>query len=384
MAIKFVQGMSLQSTSALKAVSYQSLMLSLLRGGAALQVAAAHLRAEIYPGLRGVADAPFSYQVLAFATGFAHQAVVVFFLISGWLVGGSLLDKWSHPKILRSYAIDRVSRLWTVILPTLLLMLACAGLIDKIDLKSSQIDRSNEFSGVTIIGNLFGMQTIAVDNFGQNYALWSLANETWYYCLFPLVMLTWSGRSLWQQMGAAIAIAIIVSFLPLSILLYFSVWVLGAVFSRMRIDCGNRIRFSLLFIFSIQSVYFRLTGKNADLAITSYWQDLAYSIPLLTLLATLHAPSIGTSMTHQFMRLYAQRLSNISFTLYVTHVPIIAALRYVGQEYLGRTQLVPEIASDQAIYFLAMGVIVVFAFLIYQVFECNTDRVRRLMKKWLM
>ena len=70
-----------------------SLLIALMRGLAALQVAAAHLRAEMFPGLRDVGHPAVHYQVLAFATGFAHQAVVVFFLISGWLVGGSLLDK---------------------------------------------------------------------------------------------------------------------------------------------------------------------------------------------------------------------------------------------------------------------------------------------------
>src|SRR4051812_36495569 len=146
--------LSLQPNSTLDADSYQSLWLGLLRGLAALQVALAHLRAEIYPGLRGMDDAPIAYEVLAFFTGFAHQAVVVFFVISGWLVGGSLMNKWSQKQALQSYAIDRVSRLWTVLIPTFLLMLLSAGYMERVGATPSHIDPSNEYSTIAFVGNL--------------------------------------------------------------------------------------------------------------------------------------------------------------------------------------------------------------------------------------
>ena len=203
MHIASLPRISLQSNSTLGADSYQSLAISLLRGLAALQVALAHLRAEIYPSLRGMSDPPLAYQLLAFATGFAHQAVVVFFLISGWLVGGSLLNKWSQPHALGSYAIDRISRLWTVLIPTFLFMLLCAAVTERIVPAPSHFDQTNEFSTLAFFGNLVGLQTISVPNFGRNYALWSLANETWYYVLFPLLLLafrcntTTPGSVLW-------------------------------------------------------------------------------------------------------------------------------------------------------------------------------------------
>jgi peptidoglycan/LPS O-acetylase OafA/YrhL len=71
---------------------WHSVLISLLRGAAAIIVAAAHVRAAMYPGLRTISDPPLWFQGFAFITGFAHQAVLVFFIISGWLVGGSLLN----------------------------------------------------------------------------------------------------------------------------------------------------------------------------------------------------------------------------------------------------------------------------------------------------
>jgi peptidoglycan/LPS O-acetylase OafA/YrhL len=375
---------SLRPDSTLESESYQSLFISLLRGLAALQVALAHLRAEMYPSLRGMTDAPFAYQLLAFSTGFAHQAVVVFFLISGWLVGGSLLQKWSEPQSLASYAIDRISRLWTVLLPTYLLMLLCAGYTDKILPEPSHLDPGNEFSSITMFGNLLGLQTIVVPNFGQNYALWSLANETWYYILFPLLLLIFRSKSTWRRGTSVMAIAGIASFLPFSMLLYFSIWLLGVGFARVRIECGFHTRIGLLLCWTALSVYYRLTGSNADLVSASFVQDLTCSLPLLALLATTHgrAPTGSAAMRH--LRSAAQTLSEFSFTLYVTHVPAIAFLVYLGRTYFGRERLAPHVAMDYLIYAGAASVLVGLSFLLYLAFEANTYRVRRLLKERLL
>lgn len=375
---------SFQSGNSLQADSYQSLLISLLRGLAALQVALAHLRAEIYPSLRGMTDAPLVYQLLAFSTGFAHQAVVVFFLISGWLVGGSLLQKWSQRQSLASYAIDRISRLWTVLIPTYLLMLLCAGYTGQILPAPSHIDFSNEFSSLTLLGNLLGLQTISVPNFGQNYALWSLASETWYYILFPLMLLVFRCSSVWRKCASLMAIAGIASFLPMSILLYFSIWLLGVGFAQVRIECSAITRGALLLTCAALSVYYRLTGSNADLVIDSYFQDLICSLPLLVLLATMHGRALTGSAAMRHLRTAAYTLSEFSFTLYVTHVPAISLLRYIGRTYFGRERLSPHLAMDYLVYFGAASLLVALAFLLYLAFEAHTRQVRRFLKARLL
>ena len=180
----------------------QSVLIDWLRGLAALQVAAAHLRAQVFPGLSSLTDPPLWYQGLAFMTGFAHQAVLVFFVLSGWLVGGVFLDR-SHDvppsRALRDYALDRATRLWTVLLPAFMLMLALAwaGALPWSDANPSadaavatvaaNVDAAWSLS--TLLGNLVGLQTLVVPPFGENFPLWSLANETWYYVLFPLLVI---------------------------------------------------------------------------------------------------------------------------------------------------------------------------------------------------
>ncbi|MEJ7807407.1 MAG: hypothetical protein WKG03_15970, partial [Telluria sp.] len=52
---------------------HHSILIAVLRGLAAVEVAAAHLRAQSFPGLKGLQDPMLWYQVLAFLTGFSHQ-----------------------------------------------------------------------------------------------------------------------------------------------------------------------------------------------------------------------------------------------------------------------------------------------------------------------
>jgi len=362
----------------------QSLLMNLLRGLASLQVAAAHLRAEIYPGLRGLEEPGLAYMGLAFFTGFAHQAVMVFFLISGWLVGGSLLDKIGKPQALRSYAIDRVTRLWTVLLPMLVMMLGIGLIIGTITPEPSGLGASDEFSAAAFVGNLLGLQTIVVDKFGGNYPLWSLANETWYYIQFPLLVLVFTGRGVLRPLAAAAALALTVAFLPYVMTLYFGIWLLGAAFSRIRIDCSFGTRMVVLAIALAVSVYYRLTGVNDDILPESFGQDLVCTLPIVLLLASMHAPIDRNSAFMRRLGTVGKHLSEFSFTLYVLHVPMIDLIQHIGLTRFGREKLDPASMPDFAIYFGVLGILMLSAWLSYLVFERNTYRVRRLAKRLLL
>jgi peptidoglycan/LPS O-acetylase OafA/YrhL len=371
-----------------------SLLISLMRGLAALQVAAAHLRAEMFPGLRDVAGPPVYYQLLAFGTGFAHQAVVVFFLISGWLVGGSLLNKLGRANTStgakeddaspwQAYAIDRLTRLWTVLIPALCLMLLVGVLTELVDPRRADFSAANEYSAAAFAGNLVGLQTVDVDSFGGNYALWSLANETWYYIQFPLLLIMFTSRSRGRQGCAAAVLLLLGASLPLSITLYFALWLLGAAFSRVRIDCGTGGRVLLAAFVVACSIYFRLRGRNDDLNPESFLQDLVYSLPLLAFLSTLHAPIATTSPPMRMVARIAHTLSELSFTLYVTHIPVIKLLRHADQQTFGRDRLSPHAPLEYAVYAGMLLTLLAAAWLSYRLFESHTFRVRRVLKNAL-
>ncbi|MFC5547660.1 acyltransferase family protein [Massilia aerilata] len=369
-----------QRQSQLDSNSVHSLLISLMRGLAALQVAAAHLRSEMFPGLKAMIDPPLYYQLLAFATGFAHQAVVVFFLISGWLVGGSLLNRIGQPGALLSYAIDRATRLWTVLVPAMCFMLAVGIFIADADPGSADFAAANEYSATAFVGNLLGLQTVLVKNFGGNYALWSLANETWYYIQFPLLLFVFMSRSRLRQLAAATALVLIAGALPQAITLYFTLWLLGALFSRVRIECGNGLRLALVAIGLGCSVWFRIHGSNDDLTFDSFLQDLVYSLPLLFILASLQRPLILRSAFNQGLAKVAHLLSEFSFTLYVIHIPTIKLLRYFGLQEFGRSKLAVDAPLDYAVYFGMLLALLGTAYVSYRLFESHTFRLRRAIK----
>lgn len=371
-----------------------SVLISLMRGLAALQVAAAHLRAEMFPGLHEIVHPPIYYQALAFATGFAHQAVVIFFLISGWLVGGSLLNKLGRATVSTDvatddtspwlpYAIDRLTRLWTVLIPALCLMLLVGILTNGVDPSRADVATANHYSATTFLGNLVGLQTVVVENFGGNYALWSLANETWYYVQFPLLLIMFLSRSRVRQVVAAALLLVLGTSLPFSITLYFTLWLLGAAFSRIRIDCGNGARLATIAVAAACSIYFRLRGSNDDLNLTSFLQDLVYSLPLLVFLASMQTPLATTSSWMRGITRIAHTLSEFSFTLYVTHIPIIKLLRHAGLQAFGRDRLAPRAPLDYAVYAGMLAILLAAAWLSYRLFESHTFRVRRAVKNAL-
>lgn len=360
--------------------SWHSILISFLRGMAALQVAAAHLRAEFLPGLRTLEHPALWYQALSFLTGFAHQAVVVFFLISGWLVGGSLLNKRAEPAALKLYAIDRITRLWTVLIPTFLLILALGILTGKIDPRTMDVARDNPYSVTALAGNLLALQTVSVPQFGGNYPLWSLANEAWYYLMFPLLLSAMWGR---RRLLAALALAALALLLPQALVLYFSIWLLGAAFSRLRFECGALTRIALLMATAGLSVWFRLDGSNDGLVPASYLQDLALSLPFLLFLSSTvirPSPVIRTAP----LRNVAGFFSDFSFTLYVVHVPLLGLFHWLGGTLFGKRTLTADHPLQLLVYLVLLTAVVLLAYGFYRLFEARTYQVRRWLKQLLL
>src|SRR5262249_23783089 len=132
-------------------------------------------------------------------TSFGHDAVMVFFVLSGFLVGGAVVNAFRQRRWnLRQYAVARATRLYVVLIPAL----ALTAFWDRLglhwfgqhtiytgvaDVFRHDFFNVSERAGLgALLGNLFFVQTVLVPPFGSNDALWSLAFEGWYYVMFPL------------------------------------------------------------------------------------------------------------------------------------------------------------------------------------------------------
>src|SRR5579871_6819595 len=102
--------------------SSPSVHLDALRGFAALSVLLNHWRGAFFADYSSLAHQNPLMAAAYVASGLGHQWVIVFFVMSGYLVGGSVIrsvteGRWSWS----SYLLARLTRLYVVLLPALLL-----------------------------------------------------------------------------------------------------------------------------------------------------------------------------------------------------------------------------------------------------------------------
>ena len=171
--------------------------LDLIRVLAAWAVMFGHLRALFFVDFPQVQSPSLLLKGTYFVTGFGNEAVLVFFVLSGFLISSAIFGRlatggWSWS----DYAIDRASRLYIVLIPGLLLgflwdklgstIFASTGIYSHpLESFASTVVQTRMGIG-TFVGNLFFLQTIVCPPFGSNAPLWSLANEFWYYVLFAV------------------------------------------------------------------------------------------------------------------------------------------------------------------------------------------------------
>jgi peptidoglycan/LPS O-acetylase OafA/YrhL len=175
-------------------------------------------------------------KVLYFFTGLGHEAVIVFFVISGYLVGGLAVIRYPLRGFdLADFAVHRIGRIYTVLVPALLL----GGMLDWLGLRFFNASNlytapahldfviANNLNLPTFILNLVNLQAIAGQRLGSNSPLWSLAFEWWYYVIFAAAMTaTIRGPVLLRVLSCATLI-VIATLMPHFVLIWGLVWLIG-------------------------------------------------------------------------------------------------------------------------------------------------------------
>ncbi len=270
---------------------YLSSLLDFFRWFAAFLVLISHLRSIVFVDYHDVQNHNIFIKFFYFITGFGHQAVIIFFVLSGFLVGGSIINKLKTNNFsLKKYFINRFSRLYIVVPVALIvgyvldkvgyLYFNQSGLYThEIYLTSVNYDISTRLNPLIFISNFFMLQTIITPTFGSNSSLWSLANEFWYYILFPLIFLVLTVRENYKKVIALVS-TIMLSFFIYGVnehgnmLLYFSIWILGASLWFLKKPIFKKIYIPTIFILFILAIT-RLGILNF---LTGFHQDLLLSV----------------------------------------------------------------------------------------------------------
>ncbi len=374
-----------------------SVHLDALRGFAAFSVLISHWRMAFF------VDNPLRFRqdplhgAAYLVSGLGHQWVIVFFVMSGYLVGGSVLrsvdsGRWSW----RGYLLTRLTRLYVVLLPALIL----GGALDLAGMHLAGTEanyngndgtgslcwnvRSSLSTKVLVANGLFlqtislpGMHGKRVPVFGSNGPLWSLSNEFWYYLAFPLLVLLWKkARMWWVRAAYVLGLLGLEWFVGADIAELGVPWLMGAliVYAPPIPARGPRTR-GLAIVAALA-----LFGGGLVLGFTG-GSALAPNLVLgliVTLLIWVTLCSANAPLPSGYVKV-ARRSARSSYTLYLTHFPCLIFLK--ASLHLPRAipswHMLPVSAG-------LLVVILIYSQLVYELFEKHTDHVRNWIKPYVM
>ena len=351
--------------------------LNLLRWFAAFLVVVGHARGLLFVEYALLENkTPFAW-ALYFVTGFGHQAVIIFFVLSGFLVGGKVIERVLENNFdLKKYALDRLTRLYVVVFFALVFgslidllgisFLSRTGLYARMPSNFAGQSPESQISIPVFIGNLLFLQTILVPTLGSNGPLWSLANEFWYYVICPfLVMLFSRTVGISKKVIFGLFLAFVAWLLPLEILAAFPIWLIGAFTYLLKIPI-IKYRYATLALLLLVLLLIRagvLSGFASD-----YILSIAFALFLNSL-------SLGDSGYSLFPRLN-KFMANFSFSLYAIHFPILVftVSLFLPDKYSPITHLD---ASSFGLYVGLIFLIYCIAFVFSLLTEQNTTKIRQ-------
>ena len=310
---------------------------------------------------------------------------MVFFVLSGYLVGGGVLralrrNTWSW----RDYLIKRLTRLYVVLIPALLLGIALDFVGLYLHPSPTSIyagppglplfhDISDRLTLPAIAGNAVFLQGARVKTAGTNASLWSLTNEFWYYIAFPVLLLALRRKQkLWLRCVYLLSFVGIGLLVGSDVSLLFFPWLLGALVSLIPLripQSAAKIAVSVLFL--ALPLVFEKVRRTSLPVVGVQWTVALYFVIVLYLL--LHQTEAARNGVYRSISGF---FSRISYTAYLVHMPVAVFLCAYLNDPWHRWDKTPRNLT----IFLGLNVgLVLFSYLFYLAFEANTDRVRQML-----
>ncbi|WP_156843124.1 acyltransferase family protein [Novosphingobium aquimarinum] len=367
-----------------------SYWIDLFRWTAAFAVVLAHAGNRFVQATDTIAatDRTIVQTIYAFLNGFSHPGIMIFFVISGFLVGGTT---WREA--MRTGGIDirrfmgrRLIRLWIVIVPALLATFtldtwgSAQGDVAPIiyaEVRSHSLDAA--------LCNVAFLQTVACDPYGTDGALWTLYNEFWYYLLFVAGVIIFVGKrySIMQKaaFGMFILIVAAASFWQREgapMVPYFAIWLLGAWAATVK-----RAPLKISPWLPLVGTLALLLGFRVGMGLKfwdndGFWPfvfDLVSMGVFALFLATMRFRPVHLA---RFIAAPSVLLASFSFTLYCFHVPLMNAMAATMERNLAMGWRDVSHGLEWARLVVQLAFVMLFAFAVSRVTEARTDTYRRI------
>lgn len=355
----------------------RSRLINFLRWTSALLVVLGHIRSILFADFTEINNASFFLKTFYLITSLGHEAVMVFFVISGYLVGGGIINKIKKSNFnINIYLFYRITRLYLV-LPAALII---TFLFDKLgilldssiyengrSISSLQYDVMDRLSLVHFFGSLFMLQNIYTHSFGSNGPLWSLSYEFWYYILAGLgglcFLLLKTKKIL---IGSVLALVLLLTavWLPLVYLKYFIIWMMGTCIYFVKPKMPSKAVPFLLII--VLTAFIAVYKTSLLIYISSFDKDLITAFLISLIICFIPDGKKAPQDIHH-------HLASFSYTLYLVHYPFMLCILAGWNSFTGfGIKELPQVST-----FLSMGVLVIitlyFSYFISLFTEAKTD-----------
>lgn len=372
--------------------------LDLARWVAAGMVVVGHLRNPMFFGYNNLvpADRTLFVKFWYFITGWHAEAVIVFFVLSGLLVGGVGSARIANNTFRsRDFAIDRVSRLYVAFLPALFLgfgldmigshFFASVGFWDhtqtQIALKINSAPFETMLSMETLLGNMFMLQTFFTQSLGSNQPLWTISAEFWFYAVFLLLALMVPKNKNTHRLVASVVFFVILIALGSKFIILLGLWLIGVVIAYIpKIFTPNVILSIGLFlgVLVVTRLYQGIFDENALLRmLKNYAVALSFGIVILSMRGREYKSLVYLAPFNRFMADY-------SYSLYLLHFPlmlfVLAMFHASGMFPNIQTGYSPTDSIGVLLYIFVIITVYSVAWIFSRLTEAKTHIVRKKLK----
>lgn len=273
-----------------------------------------------------------------YLTQHAHIAVIIFFVLSGYLVGYATYRKISlgtpveedyvkkdtmvqYRYNFNDYFLDRWSRIYSVLIVSLLFTI----FLDKIGyfLSNNYVNPEyipQEYTWFRLFINLFSFQGIQGHRvqFGSNPALWSIGYEFCYYIIFGLII--FRKQLFKKQYLFYVTISMIFLTLGFKMFGYFLIWVVGytafLIFHKLDFKLSSRYLLPLFIVLVFENHF--LVYKNIA-GIPQYCQDVLIAVNLSLILLC----NGRDKKPNTYLKYINSYFADYSYSIYAYHLPVI-------------------------------------------------------------
>lgn len=289
--------------------------LDALRFIAAFMVLLSHARNTFFPAF---ADLPVGQQNIFTMTftmfcRMGHEAVVIFFVLSGFLVGGRGIERISDGTMnVKSYAIDRFSRIYPPLVAAVLFYYITSLCIS-----------DTPFQWSTAIGNLFNLQGICCKSLVSPF--WSLSYEVWFYIILGVLAVLLKASKDTKKLLYIVLFVASVSVFVLGLKMhYLFIWLMGAVAYLTKPQKKNKVVLFLSIAGLFAAIlYWQLSKdtRSLDFAVEGTNKELMEIIMSL-MVCLLIQQAILFEPQNKIEKCFEKgfgKLASFSYTLYLSH-----------------------------------------------------------------